>query len=299
MTDPPHIGVEILAGTPPGGGQDRAARALAAALGGDIAITNIPGRGGGNAWDALVERREDPTVVSISSPTIITNRTLGLADIDESDVTPLALLCTEALAFCVASEASIGSIDHLLSRVAVRGVVSAIATERGNVNHIALGRVVRAAGGESSSAPVRVFDSARLAIADVLQGRSELAVVSAASTLPELEAASIRVLAVSAPDRMAPPFDAVPTWTELGVDCVIGTWRGVVGPPGLASEAIGAWESALAAAVATDAWAESLQQHHWVDTYLVGRGCERFLEVEKATLVAGLVDLGLVGGDHG
>ncbi len=299
MTDPPHIGVEILAGTPPGGGQDRAARALAAALGGDISITNIPGRGGGNAWDALVERRADPTVVSISSPTIITNRTLGMAVIDERDVTPLALLCTEALAFCVAADGSIGSIDDLLSRVARGDVVSAIATERGNVNHIALGRVICAGGGEPSSAPVRVFDSARHAIDDTLEGRSEVAVVSAASTLPEIETGEIRVLAVSAAERMAAPFQSVPTWTELGIDCVIGTWRGVVGPPGLTGEAIEAWESALAAAVADDVWADALLRHHWVDTYLVRRGYERFLEVERAALVAGLADLGLSGGVDG
>lgn len=299
MTATSDIALEILAGTPPGGGQDRAARALAVALGGDISITNLAGRGGGNAWDALVERAGDPTVVSISSPTLITNRELGIAAIDERDVTPLALLCTEALAFCVTADAGDATARDLVNRLATGGAVSAIATERGNVNHIALGRVVRAGGGEPSSAPVRVFDSARHAIADTLEGRSEVAVVSAASTLPELETGEIRVLAVSAAERMSAPFESVPTWTELGVDCVIGTWRGVVGPPGLVGEAIEAWESALAAAVATDVWADALRRHHWVDTYLVRRGYERFLEVERARLVAGLADLGLAGGIDG
>ena len=222
-----------------------------------------------------------------------------MAVIDERDVTPLALLCTEALAFCVASDGSIRSTDDLLSCFARGGVVSAIATERGNVNHIALGRVIRAGGGEPSSAPVRVFDSARQAIDDIVKGRSEVAVVSAASTLPEIETGEIRALAVSAAERMATPFQSVPTWTELGVDCVIGTWRGVVGPPGLVEEALEAWELALAAAVANAVWADALRRHHWVDTYLVRRGYERFLEVERAALVAGLADLGLSGGVDG
>src|SRR3972149_339403 len=48
------VAMEIIAGTPPGGGQDRTARAIAGILDTEVTITNVPGRGGGNAWDRLI-----------------------------------------------------------------------------------------------------------------------------------------------------------------------------------------------------------------------------------------------------
>lgn len=284
---------EIIAGTPPGGGQDRAARALAAALDCETDVTNVPGRGGGNAWDALARRAGDGTVISISSPTLITNRLLGIADIDESDVTPLAHLCTEFLAFVATGSTT--SL-RLLERAAVGDLTTAIATERGNVNHIALGRVVAASGADPSTAEVRVFDSARYAVADLIAGNAQLAVVSAASVIPELEAGTVSVLATSAPTRMTAPFDSVPTWSELGVDCVIGTWRGAVGPPGLAPDDADRWAARIEAAVRTDSWAEAVRRHRWTDTYLDREALSTFLIDERRTLTTGLRDLGVLDG---
>jgi putative tricarboxylic transport membrane protein len=100
----PERRIEIIAGTPAGGGQDRAARALAQALPIETFVTNVPGRGGGNGWDLLAGRTGDPHVVSISSPTLITNKLRGEASIDHVDLTPLAHLCTESLVFAVRSD---------------------------------------------------------------------------------------------------------------------------------------------------------------------------------------------------
>ena len=62
----PTQAIELLAGTPPGGGQDRPARTLmrimqsAGLVDVPMKITNIAGKGGGNAWDALRVRVGDP-----------------------------------------------------------------------------------------------------------------------------------------------------------------------------------------------------------------------------------------------
>jgi putative tricarboxylic transport membrane protein len=285
--------VEILAGTPPGGGQDRAARALAAALHVESTITNMPGRGGGNAWDELASRPGEHGVVSISSPTIITNKELGIAQIDDRDLTVLAHLCTEYLAFVVSVASAVETPRGLLEVVSTGRSQVAIATERGNVNHIALARVAAAGGGDAAATPVRVFDSARYAIADVVGGGSEFAVVSAASTIPELESAAVRAVAVSADARMAAPFHDVPTWVEDGVDCMIGTWRGLVGPPDLSDEAVGRWDRAIARAVASDAWSASVERHHWASSPLDHSAARTFLDEQRRTLVQGLRDLGL------
>ena len=74
----PQHEIELVAGTPAGGGQDRPARVLIDLLkdlvGVPIKLTNIAGRGGGNAWDYLAQHAGDPHIAAINSPTIITNR---------------------------------------------------------------------------------------------------------------------------------------------------------------------------------------------------------------------------------
>jgi len=285
--------VEILAGTPPGGGQDRAARALADALDVEAKIVNVPGRGGGNAWDALAIRAGDQHVVSISSPTIITNRELGIAQIDDRDLTVLAHLCLEHLAFVVSDGGPVADVADLVEAFAGPGVGVAIATERGNVNHIAVAEVAKSAGVDPARVPVRVFDSARDAIADVLRDGADVAVVSAASAIPELESGGVRIVAVTADERMAPPFDKAPTWVESGVDCAIGTWRGLVGPPAMTDEEIESWDLRIGRAVAGDPWGDSVQRHHWSSVPLDHLGAGAFLDQQRETLAQGLRDLGL------
>ncbi|MGQ0752645.1 MAG: tripartite tricarboxylate transporter substrate binding protein, partial [Betaproteobacteria bacterium] len=109
----PNAEVEIIVGTPPGGGQDRPARALIRVLEADrlitvpMKLTNIPGKGGGNAWDALRSRARDPHVLSISSAPLLTNRLLGVTDYDHTGLTPVAHLYAEYLAFVVRADSKI------------------------------------------------------------------------------------------------------------------------------------------------------------------------------------------------
>ena len=141
-----------------------------------------------------------------------------------------------------------------------------------------------------------MFDSARYAVGHVVEGKADLAVITATSAVPELNSGELAAIAVSAPQRMSAPFAQVPTWGELGVDCVVGTWRGVIGTRGLGAAQIAFWERALAAAVAGDPWRAELARHHWVDTYLGAAGSAAFLEAEVGTMRKALAALGLLAG---
>ena len=143
----PNAEVEIFVGTPPGGGQDRPARALMRVLesqglvNGPMRLTNIPGKGGGNAWDALRHRAGDPHALSISSAPLLTNKLLGVTDYDHAALTPIAMLYTEYLAFVVRTESDVRSGNDFLARIKrdPAGLTMAIATAVGTTNHIALG----------------------------------------------------------------------------------------------------------------------------------------------------------------
>ena len=297
----PEREVVLLAGTPAGGGQDRPARALLAILAErglvptPMTLANIPGRGGGNAWDDLSSHPGEAHRLAINSPTILSNRVTGLSGLAWESLTPLCNLYTEHLAFIVRPDSAIRDAGGLMQRLGkdTAGLPVALATAIGNANHIALAHLTRHAGGRVKALDLAVFDSARDAIAHVLAGHAELGVITAASPVPELTAGTARCLAVSAPARMAGVYAGVPTWREVGLDLVAGPWRGVIGPAGLAPGEVAFWERALRAATATAAWRDELERRHWSDTFLTGEALRAFLREEDATMAAELRALGL------
>lgn len=296
----PEREIEIIAGTPPGGGQDRPARVLIelmkAHLDVPIRLTNIAGRGGGNAWDHLAKHPRDAHVVAINSPTIITNHLLGESELEFSSLTPLANLYTEYLVFVVRPDAAPASAQELLGKLKrdAGGIRIAFATAIGNMNHLALAKIARQAGGDVKELATDVFDSARYAVKHVVDGKADLAVITATSAVPELVAGELRAIAVSAPKRMAAPFAAVPTWGECGIDCVVGTWRGVIGTAGLTAPQIAFWDSTLSAAVAGAAWRAELARHHWTDTHMGPAATRAFLASEREVMQGALSALGLL-----
>jgi putative tricarboxylic transport membrane protein len=299
MSSHPENTIEIIAGTPPGGGQDRAARALAAALqtvlSVEVIVTNVPGRGGSFGWAALVARATDPNVISISSPTLITNRLLGLDDLDASDITPIANLYTEYIMFAVPSSSHITTPAELATEIgSPTPPITALATERGNVNHIALGWVAQSQGADPSRVPIRVFESARHAIADTLAGHAGIVAVSAHSMVPEFSSGSVRPIAVSAPRRLTSPFHEVPSWTEAGVDSVIGTWRGVIAPPGLDPSQSAFWDRTIRQAIATETWQQSLDHHGWTDAFSGPNETKTFFDHQTIAMEVALRELGFI-----
>ncbi|HXV10475.1 MAG TPA: tripartite tricarboxylate transporter substrate-binding protein [Burkholderiales bacterium] len=295
--------LEIVAGTPPGGGLDRAARALAKAIEANrlsdrpVRVNNVPGDGARKCWTYLDGRASDPHVVSVSSVNLTTDHLLGAAPFyHERAFTPLAILYTEYIAFVVRSDSPLKQGKDLLARFArdAASVTVALSTSLGNPNHIALAEVVRHAGGDARAPKLRVFDSALDAVADAMAGNADVAAVTAASAVKELEGKNMRALAVSAPERLERIFANAPTWREQSVDCMIGSWRGITGARGITADQIAFWTKLLEAAIATKEWKHELAHYYWTPMPLFGGALWDHLERERAEMRAILEELGLL-----
>ena len=294
--------IELIAGTPAGGGQDRPARALISRLeagklvGHPIRLTNIPGKGGGNGWDYLRTQHGNPHVLAINSPTIITNRHLGVSDFDHRALTPLANLYTEYIAFVVHADSPIRNGHDFMQRIAVDTASCriALATALGNTNHMALAQVTRHAGGRIDALSINVFDSALYAVDDVIAQRAEVGAITAVSAARALADDRLRAIAVSSPQRLSGPFAGTPTWKELGVDCVIGTWRGVIGAADITAAQTAYWQQVLRSATASPEWAAVLTDQYWGNTWMDGEALRGFLDQEETMLGAQLDTLGLI-----
>ncbi|MBM3358286.1 MAG: hypothetical protein FJY54_11230 [Betaproteobacteria bacterium] len=240
--------------------------------------------------------RRRPHVLSISSSNLTTDRLTGVATLDHSAFTPLAILYTEYIAFVARPDSPYLHASALLSRfgASAGSLTIALSTSLGNPNHIAVARAIRHAGGDVRAPKIRVFDSALDAAADVVAGNADVGAITAASPVKELAAGSLIALAVSAPRRLPGLYEHTPTWRELGVDCVIGAWRGASGARGLTPPQVEFWEDVLSAAVATPAWNAELDRHYWTAMCLDGVALRAHLQRERAEMERVLAELGLL-----
>ncbi len=290
----PERAIEILAGTAPGGGLDRTARTLAAALEAPNKVVNIPGDGARKVWASMDARANDAHVLCISSPNLTTDYLTGVAAFNHSNYTPLAILYNEYIAFVTRSDSSYRSAGDLLKRLRsdTAKVTVALSTAAGNPNHIALAQVIRHTGGNVRAPVICVFDSALDAVADIVAGNADIAAVTAASAVKELEAGTLRALAVSSPTRLNGWYAQTPAWLELGVPCTLGAWRGVHGARGLSREQIAYWDAALTTATRTASWSRELEHHYWTPMLVTGAALRDHLAQEQKQMGAMLLELG-------
>ncbi len=297
----PERAIEIVAGTPPGGGLDRTARALAQAIesqklaGVPVKVINMPGDGSRRIWAYLDRFQNDPHVLVVSSPNVTTDNLTGHTAYDHGSYTPLAILHNEYLAFVVRADSPLADAAQLRVRLAAEAgsLKVALATSLGNPSHIALARVVRHLRGDVRALRVHAFDSARHAVASVVAGGCDIGAVSAASAVPELLDGTLRALAVSAPARLAGPYAQTPTWAERGIDCVAGIWRGVNGARGLTVAQIAYWDDVLSSATLGDEWKSAIARHCWSAMYRNSEQLRDYLPCERAEMCAMLAELGL------
>jgi putative tricarboxylic transport membrane protein len=124
----PEREIEIIAGTPPGGGLDRSARALVKAITGTrlldvpVRVVNVGGEGGRKAWRHVEQYARDGHVIGISSPNMTADYLIGVTKADPERFAPLAILYSEYIAFVVRADSIIRSSADLTEGLAKNAV---------------------------------------------------------------------------------------------------------------------------------------------------------------------------------
>ena len=295
----PQKNVEILVGVAAGGALDITAREVQKIwqeyklVPVSQTVVNRPGGAGAVAWAYMQTRPGDGHVLAFASPTLLSNRIMGASPLNYTDLTPIAMLASDYIAFVVNASSDIRDAKDLLARLKSNpgSIRIGNAANVGNSNHVALAKVAKAVGADPKALKIAIFNSGGQSMTNLLGGHVDLVVT--ASYNAAAQAGKVRTIAVAAPKRLPGSFAAVPTWKEAGVDVVHDFWRGVIGPPGLTREQVAYWDAVFAKTAASKEWKEILVKNYWADEYRNSARTRAFLDEDYRDLQAILADLGL------
>ena len=297
----PQKNVEIIAGSVPGGSNDKTARALERIIlqhklvPTSVTVVNKSGGGGSIANTYVSQHPKDPHYLGIAGVGLLSNHIIGVSPLTAADFTPIASLMNDYAVFAVSTNAAIRTAKDLAARLKgdPKSINIGFANAFGSTRHMAAGLLMKTIGGNPRDLKTVVFKGSAEAITALLGAHLELVVVGAGNTSVHVNSGKMRVLAVAAPQRLGPPLADVPTWKEQGVDLVHGSWRGIFGPRGLTPAQVAYWENTLRKVTETAEWKTDLERNFWQEDFQTGAAFKKDIEGEYVATKALLIELGL------
>lgn len=297
----PEVNVEIVVPSGPGSGLDRTGRTVQSLiqnnklLGVSSVVVNKSGGGGTLAYLYINQHPGNGHYLSITSPGVVTNKIIGASAIDFQELTPIAQLFEENIAFMVLPDSKIKDAKTLIGMLKndPASVSFGIATALGGANHIATVTALKQAGVDIKRLRHVVFKSGGEVTVALLGGHVDVVPIAAPVAVPNLQAGRIRVIAVSSANRLAGALANAPTWREQGVDSTYSTWRGVVGPKGLTKSQVAYWDGFFAKLTSLDSWKKEIEANLWISNYLNSEQSRVFLEQQYKEHYSILSDLGM------
>jgi tripartite-type tricarboxylate transporter receptor subunit TctC len=228
----PNGPVSVIVPYGAGGGTDSVARALVDAAKGSfpdgIAVENRTGGGGSVGMSYGMHAKPDGQIITMITVELVTLPHTGTGgDIDYTKFEPIMMVNSAYSAITVPADSPYNSLKDLMDAAKTKDLKvgnSGI----GAIWHLAATGLAQAGNVKFTDVP---FDGAAPAITSLLGNHIDAVSVSYAEVASQLEAGTLKCLAVLAPNRL-PAIPNVPTAKESGYDISVGTWRGLAVPMG-------------------------------------------------------------------
>ena len=284
--------LSIMAPAAPGGGWDQTARSMQQALSeaglvSNVQVMNVPGAGGTIGLAQFVnDSKGDPSKLIVGGYVMVGAIIANQSPVTLADVTPVARLTGEYEGVVVPAASDIQTMGDLVEKLrADPGAVSWAGGSAGGVDHILVGQIAQAAGVDPTRINYIPYSGGGEALAAILGGQVTAGVSGTGEWQAQIQAGELRLLAVSAPERLD-GFDA-PTLKESGLDIETQNWRMVAAAPGISDADKTALVDTIGKMVESDPWKNILSQKGWLNTFLAGADFDAYLtaEVEKTTAI--------------
>ena len=238
--------IEIVVGFAPGGGTDITARTLATylekELGGSVVIVNKSGASGAIGLAYVARAKPDGHTLGMTNmPGLLTIPIEREAGYVPADFTYLANLVRDPCAFSVSINSPYKTLADLVAAARANpGKISVSTSGIGTDDHLQMAFFEKATGTKLNHVP---FNGAAPQRNAVFGGHTDVGGMNVGEAMP-YSGINLRILAQAAEVRSALAPD-VPTFKEQGVDVVLASERGLVGPKGLPKDVQQKLEAAL------------------------------------------------------
>ena len=235
-----------------GGGSDVLSRTIAnvirelGVLPVNLLIENRPGSSGAIGYTYVAQQKGNPYTLATVSVSFFTTPLLGASDITYRDFTPVAAIAMSPYIMAVRAASPIRSLEDVRkSRRLTTGTVGVVS------DPVLLARMLqRATGVTVDTVP---FDGEGEVMTAVLGGHVDFMLGNPGEVLPQIEAGTLRPVAVSTGSRLQSLPDT-PSFTELGYPIEHVQLRGIVMPGGVPPDTVAFWEGALRTVAESDEW---------------------------------------------
>ncbi|REJ21496.1 MAG: transporter [Bacillaceae bacterium] len=287
-----------------GGGWDLTARAITKILDETnlvkqtMTVENKPG-GGGTVFMAeyATQDKNNDYKLFVNSPPIIINnlKAEGNSPYGYQDTTPLAQLTKDFGAIVVRADSKFQSMSQLLDAIKQnpKSVTVAGGSAPGSMDHLVAILPIYKSGIDPKIVKYVSYDGGGEAIAALLGGNTDVIATDASSVGEYVKAGKVRVLAVSAPERLDGVLKDVPTLKELGIDAEFTIWRGVFGPKQMSDDAKKFWENTFKKLSEHEKWKEELTKQGWEPEYKGSKEFTQFLQEQEQLISDMLKSLGM------
>jgi putative tricarboxylic transport membrane protein len=261
------------------------------------AVVNRSGGGHAVAYNFLNQQSGNPHFLSITSSTLHTSHINGRLKLSFRDFTPQAVMLTEYIAFAVRPDSPLKTGKDLIEalRKDPASLSLALSSALGGTHHISFWLPLMSGKVDIKKAKMIAFNSTGEAITALLGGHVDVLSGGAVQIAPHVASGKMRLLAISAPQRLPGTLAEGPTWPELGYKGVFENWRGVITPGKITPEQTAYWDGVFGTIVRSSEFKAMAEKNQWVINYKNSAETRKFFESEYADLKEVMDFLGLSG----
>lgn len=303
-SDYPKKSIAVVAPSGAGGGWDLTARSLTKVLGETklvdqtMTVENKPG-GGGAVYLAeyATQHKKDDYKLYVNSPPILINnlKKEGNSPYGYKNTTPLAQLTKDFGAIVVKEDSKYNSLKELMEAVKKdpKSVTAAGGSAPGSMDHLVAVLPAYKSGVDPKTVKYVSYDGGGEAIAALLGGNADYIATDASAVGEFLKAGKVKVLGVSATERLKGDLADVPTFKEEGIDADFTIWRGIFGPKEMSDSAKDFWAKTLKDLNDSKEWQAELERNGWESEFKDAEEFTSFLEEQEKQVEDLLKSLGM------
>lgn len=300
----PEKALTFIVPTGAGGGLDTMARTLSGLLSSEklvnkaISVENNPGGGQvvGTVAFANKEKGNDYKMLVTSTPFLLNHiKKEGNSPVSFRDITPIARLVTEYDVLAVSVDSPYQDLQSLMNALKEDPLAISFAggSGPGSFDHLNAIYPAMKSGVDVKSLKYISYDGGGEALTALLGGNADVITSDVSSVYEYVKSGDVRILGISAPERLEGTFAEIPTYKEQGIDAVLTNWRGFYGPADMSEDAKVFWSEAIANLVETQAWADLMEKQGWQNGYMPEEEFIKLMEEEEAMYTEIYEDLGM------